>query len=413
MKEQSLALVMRDHQREAYKRALAQNLLVFYEQGLGKTLIGVELARARISLGPLLIVTKKGLVEQWEASLDRQQPNFSKHPNLTLTSYSQLHNLERKTYRTLILDESHLVKNHLTKRFKLIKQLNVDRKLFLTATPFDHKLSEIYWQLHLLEPKAFQRSLFKHVLNAESGVLPLEQQRELRRRWSLKFAPYIIRARMTEHNQSAKLKLVVHRVQMTDEQRKLYQTFQRASDVYVVYKESLWVLPNEFARTLRLRQISTYPEELNKSAIKPLKDPLTGLISPKVLWTENFLKDNERRKKTLVYSTMRSVVDYLAKKYDVKPNQKNTDDLCVGTLSGMATGIDLPHHEHTVIIDGDYSRILHAQAVTRFMRLTSAGTKTVHYLISSEVDHKLFTSVQNKDQQLKIYDTVWKNLADK
>lgn len=399
---------MREHQQKAFNRAITQNLLVFYEQGLGKTLIGVELVKARINLGHTLIVTKKSLLNQWKEALDCQLKGLSVHRNLTLTSYSQLKNLKRKTYKTLILDESHLVKNRNTQRFKLIKSLKADRKLFLTATPLDYRLSEVFWQLHLLEPKTFMMSVFKYILNAENDSLPLNHRQELQKRWILKFSPYIIKAEMSDHNKKAKLKLVIHRLNMSPEQRDLYTAFQRSRDVYLVYKKTLWVLPNNFTKNLRLRQISTWPQELNNSAVKPLSQPLLGLTSPKVDWVEHFLSDPQRRKTTLVYSTIRSVVNYLADKYNVKPNKKNPDGLCVGTLAGMATGIDLPNHEHTIIMDGDYSRILNSQATTRFMRLTSTGVKTVHYLIISEIDYKLLIEIQNKNSKLDLYNTEWR-----
>lgn len=403
----STKYTLREHQVAGFNRALRQNILLMYEQGLGKTLVAVEVGvyfyNNLTSQGlpcTILVITRKNLIGQWRESFVRQlQQGDDLIDNVIITNYAQLDNLHLKNVDLLIVDEAHLIKNRDTKRFKYIRELRARRKILLTATPIDFKLTDLFWQAHILAPKEFLRHHYQHVLRIYDEDQPAKQRELLKHRWLQKFSEYIEYEAMANVNHSAKLKFTKVLIPMTEEQRAMYQAFSSCKDIFTLWNNSLWVLHNTMVWRLRLRQISVYPALLNKSAVRALKPPIEIHNSPKIDWVLNFLSDPERRSKTIVFSAFRDVAQLIASKFDVTINMKN-EGLCVGTLQGMSTGVDLPSHVHTIIMDGDYSRILLSQATTRTLRLNSLGIKHIYYLISSSVDEEMYATNMKKQTSI-------------
>ena len=62
-----------------------------------------------------------------------------------------------------MLDEGHMVKNHLSKTHKAAAELDTDRKWVITGTPIQNNLEELWSLLKWLEfePYSSRRDLFR------------------------------------------------------------------------------------------------------------------------------------------------------------------------------------------------------------------------------------------------------------
>jgi SNF2 family DNA or RNA helicase len=201
--EESVKLL--EHQVDAAYRALFEmdgKALLADEVGLGKTIeVGMILKEMhfRETDSSVLILTPAQLAKQWQAELlekfgleficnyDDDFENFSAHDYIIAsidTAKSDRHR-ERvlaRNWDVLVLDEAHYVKNEETDRYDLIDRLTYDYAFFLTATPIQNELTDLYNIVSLLQPGLFgTRDVFHHYF-VDNGQETLVNRDELQDR---------------------------------------------------------------------------------------------------------------------------------------------------------------------------------------------------------------------------------------
>jgi len=175
-----------EHQVDAAYRALFEmdgKALLADEVGLGKTIeVGMILKEMhfRETDESVLILTPAQLAKQWQAELrekfgldfvcnyDDEFEDFDAHDYIIAsidTAKSERHRqtvLDRD-WDVLVLDEAHYVKNEETDRYDLIDRLSYNYAFFLTATPIQNELTDLYNVVSLLRPGLFgTRDVFHH-----------------------------------------------------------------------------------------------------------------------------------------------------------------------------------------------------------------------------------------------------------
>jgi SNF2 family DNA or RNA helicase len=173
---------------------------VFHEQGLGKTKIGLDLALswlARDIVDSVLIITKKGLVENWRSEVAEhshlrprvlsQDRNanfyaFNSPARLYLTHYetvlSERKRLELflKTRRVgVLLDEAHKIKNPDAAVSKALHELSkgFGRRVIMTGTPVANRPYDLWSQVRFLDGGAalgHDFAAFKHEMDLANDL---------------------------------------------------------------------------------------------------------------------------------------------------------------------------------------------------------------------------------------------------
>lgn len=167
-----------EHQVDAAHRALFEmdgRALLADEVGLGKTIeVGMILREMhyRDIQGSVLILTPAQLAKQWQTELrtkfklsfvcnyDDAFEGFGAHDRIIAsidTAKSERHRASvlRKAWDVLVLDEAHYIKNEATDRFDLIEEMDYRYGFFLTATPIQNELTDLYNIISLLRPGLF------------------------------------------------------------------------------------------------------------------------------------------------------------------------------------------------------------------------------------------------------------------
>ena len=182
--EESVKLL--EHQVDAAYRALFEmdgKALLADEVGLGKTIeVGMILKEMhfRDTEDSVLILTPAQLAKQWQAEMlekfglefvcnyDDEFEGFDAHNHIIAsidTAKSERHRATvlGRDWDVLVLDEAHYVKNEETDRYDLIDQITYDYAFFLTATPIQNELTDLYNIVSLLRPGLFgTRDVFHH-----------------------------------------------------------------------------------------------------------------------------------------------------------------------------------------------------------------------------------------------------------
>jgi len=187
---------MLEHQVDAAYRALFEmdgKALLADEVGLGKTIeVGMILKEMhfRETNDSVLILTPAQLAKQWQAELrekfglefvcnyDDDFNGFDSHDYIiasidTAKSDRYRQAVLRRDWDVLVLDEAHYVKNEETDRYELIEQLTYNYAFFLTATPIQNELTDLYNVVSLLRPGLFgTRDVFhQYFINSEQETL--------------------------------------------------------------------------------------------------------------------------------------------------------------------------------------------------------------------------------------------------
>ena len=150
------------------------------EMGLGKTVQAIAVASAFREDWPLLVVCPSSLRLNWKHELCAWLPGEDVKvlltgveackvlddktlPNVTIISYDLLAVAHRKLsrlpsrFKILIADESHYVRNGQSARCRAVAAVagSAARVLLLSGTPALSRPSELFTQLHFLQPKMF------------------------------------------------------------------------------------------------------------------------------------------------------------------------------------------------------------------------------------------------------------------
>lgn len=194
LNEDSVKLL--EHQVNAAHRALFDmngKALLADEVGLGKTIeVGMILKEMhyRETDDSVLILTPAQLAKQWQGELlekfgldficnyDEIFEGFNAHDRIIAsidTAKSSRHRdivLDRE-WNVLVLDEAHYVKNEETNRYNLINSLTYNYGFFLTATPIQNELMDLYNIISLLRPGLFgTRDVFhRYFVNSDQESL--------------------------------------------------------------------------------------------------------------------------------------------------------------------------------------------------------------------------------------------------
>jgi SNF2 family DNA or RNA helicase len=174
--EESVKLL--EHQVDAAYRALFDmdgKALLADEVGLGKTIeVGMILKEMqfRETDDSVLVLTPAQLAKQWQDELlekfglqfvcnyDDEFRGFDAHDHIIASIDTAKSDRHRATvlgrdWDVLVLDEAHYVKNEATDRYDLIDRLSYNYVFFLTATPIQNDLTDLYNVVSLLRPGLF------------------------------------------------------------------------------------------------------------------------------------------------------------------------------------------------------------------------------------------------------------------
>ena len=117
--------------------------------GLGKTIVGSALLKIREDTGGRgLIICPKNLVRMWEDYMEK----YELHAKVVPLSIVEKELPKLMRYQTILIDESHNLRNREGMRYKVIENYirdNDSRCILLSATPYNKELKDLSSQLRL------------------------------------------------------------------------------------------------------------------------------------------------------------------------------------------------------------------------------------------------------------------------
>ena len=234
-------------------------------------------------VGPTLLVAPTSVMSNWMRELNRFAPTLSAHlhhgpdrpvgdrfvevaesKDLVITTYPLVsrdqESLQRVKWHRVVLDEAQYIKNPPTKQTTAIRALKTPRRVALTGTPVENRLSELWSIMEFcnpgyLGPAAEFRRRF---------ALPIERHRDMRRVDQLRemVRPFILRRVKTDPNVITDLPPCVETKEyatLMPEQAAAYQRVVNSMLVEVDRAQGMQRRGLVLAALVKLKQICNHP----------------------------------------------------------------------------------------------------------------------------------------------------------
>ncbi|MCR4697809.1 MAG: DEAD/DEAH box helicase [Bacilli bacterium] len=403
------------------------------DMGLGKTLEMIALISLSKSKKPVLIVSPKSLIYNWESEFHKWNPRqrvfvldgdktsrsvtISQIENdvkdVYITSYDSLRNdlelFEKYSFSYLVLDEGQNIANVYAKKTRAVKEIQGDHKFVLTGTPIQNSLMDLWSIFDFLMPGYLES--YKNFYR-DYGKLTIEDQ-EQKDLLMQKVAPFVLKRTKKEVLKDLPPKEEqVMTVGMSDPQRELYDAYiQRARNALnSPLSNKIAIL----AEITRLREICVDPsmfienyEDISEKlqvTIQTIKNAIAG--GHKLLVFSTFARTLFHLEELLKAEDIASYMIYgdtKAKDRLMLANDFNTKEdvkVMLVSLKAGGTGLNLIGADIVIHLDPWWNLAAENQASDRAHRIGQKRSVTVLKMVCKNSIEERVIELQEKKKEL-------------
>ena len=413
------------------------------DMGLGKTLqtltwLAWLKERNKKNPKPSLVICPASVLHNWRREAERftadvkvlvLESGAARHNlrakipqhDLIVTNYAllrrDLEELQKFSFRAVILDEAQFIKNPGAQVTQSVKQLKCEHKLALTGTPLENRLLDLWSIVDFIQPGYLgNQEQFIETYEPKGGDDAESAQRIARKRLSAKLRPLLLR-RLKKHVAKDLPDRIEQRrdCPLGDEQRKLYLAELRRSRDQIMQavaeqglnKSKMHVL----AALTRLRQVCCHPQLVGNDSPSGKTETLFELLDSLVA----------EGQKVLVFSQFVQMLQLLEKECharnikthlltgQTKDRQEVVNAFQADTgasvfllsLRAAGTGLNLTTASYVVLYDPWWNPAVEAQAIDRSHRIGQTQTVNAYRLIApGTVEEKIWELQQSKAQTI-------------
>lgn len=397
------------------------------DMGLGKTiqvLAFILSQREKVKYNTNLVVVPASLIFNWKAEVDKFAPSIKVKTiyagertkttdtfddyEIILTSYgtllSDIRFLKDYRFNYIFLDESQLIKNPDSQRYKAVRMLQSRNKVTMTGTPIENNTFDLYGQLSFACPGLFgSKQQF-----ADLYSTPIDQFKDSRRAEELqqKIRPFILRRTKEQVAKELpdKTEIVLY-CEMGTEQREVYEANKKEIQDFILGKQED-ELPKSSMHVLK--SITTLRQICNSAAL--LADGKSYLqASSKIDVLMEQIESKAGNHKILVFSQFVTMLDLIKKqlesrgiKYEyltgqtrkraevVSSFQQNADiPVFLISLKAGGTGLNLTEADYVYLVDPWWNPAVENQAIDRAYRIGQhKNVMAVRLICPDTIDRK-------------------------
>ncbi len=430
-----LSTTLRDYQREGFHwlAFLWQHQLggiLADDMGLGKTLQVLALAQYAVTTdgaGPFLVVAPTSVVSAWLGEAAQHTPGLrvrtvtrraddvaaiAADADIVVTTYAVLR-LAQESFAAvpwagLVLDEAQQVKNHQSKTYAAVRQIETPFRLAVTGTPFENRLMELWSLLSITVPGIYPwpRAFTTQV------VTPVEKGRdpEALARFRRRIRPFMLRRtkELVAADLPPKQEQVLD-VELGSRHRKLYDTHlakerQRILGLVEDFERNRVAI---FSALTTLRRLA-----LDPALIDPAHDRV-GSAKLDVL-VEHLTEITAEGHRSLVFSQFTSYLERVESRLTdagfqtayldgrtrdrgaaVAEFRSGTAEVFLISLKAGGVGLTLTEADYVFVLDPWWNPAAEAQAVDRAHRIGQNRPVHVYRMIATG-------TIEEKVMELKV-----------
>ena len=397
------------------------------DMGLGKTAQVIATLLADPVPGPTLVICPVSVLGNWARELERFAPKLSVHVHhgatrfsddpdpfearvadhdVVLTTYSlvarDLTALTALRWGRIVLDEAQQVKNPGTAVTKAAAQLEASRRVALTGTPVENRLSELWSIMNVINPGLL--GSLSSFTQRFSGPIERDQDPEATALLQRVTTPFLLRRLKSDRSIIDDLPDKIEQTEhcpLSREQATLYQAVVDELLAGAESKEGIARSGLILAGITKLKQVCNHPAHFlgDRSALAGRSGKLDRLeelldeivdVGDKVLCFTQFTQWGDR------------LVPHLARRYGTEPlwlhggvKRSRREEMMADfqdpegpqvlllSLKAGGTGLNLTAASHVVHLDRWWNPAVEDQATDRAYRIGQRRTVLVHKLVST------------------------------
>ena len=403
------------------------------DMGLGKTLEMISLIASLKATKPVLIVSPKSLIYNWENEFRKWNPEVkvfvldgdknsrnvvisnidNSKGDIYVTSYDSLRNdvdlMTKYSFSLVVLDEAQSIANVYAKKTRAVKEIQSDHKFVLTGTPIQNSLLDLWSVFDFLMPGYLPS--FKN-FSAQYGKLTIDDQ-EMKKILMKKVAPFVLKRTKKEVLKDLPPKEEqVLTVNMSDKQRELYDAYiQRARNALNDPESNKIAI---LAEITRLREICVDPSMFIENflaesaklsvAVEQIKMAIEN--GHKVIAFSSFAKTLFHLKEMLGHEKIVSYMIYgdtkakdrimMAEDFNTKEEVK----VMLVSLKAGGTGLNLVGADIVIHLDPWWNLAAENQASDRAHRIGQKRSVTVIKMVCKNSIEERVIELQEKKKEL-------------
>ena len=397
------------------------------DMGLGKTAQLIATVLADPAPGPTLVVCPVSVLGNWQRELARFAPELEvlahhgteRHrgheqsfaeraaaADVVVTTYSlvarDLEHLEGVAWSRLVLDEAQQVKNPATAQARAVQRLRADRRIAMTGTPVENRLSELWSIMAVLNPGLLGSAPWFR----RRFAVPIEQEGDVEATEALRriTTPFVLRRLKTDRSIIRDLPDKVETTDhcaLTREQATLYQAIVDELLEVAAEEDGIARRGAVLAGLTKLKQVCNHPAQLlgDGSSLAGRSGKLTRVEE---LLDELFDVGDRALAFTQFAAWGDRLEPYLARRFGVPvlwlhggvPRKKRDvmverfqaiegPALMMISLKAGGTGLNLTAASHVIHLDRWWNPAVEDQATDRAFRIGQRSNVLVHKLVTT------------------------------
>ncbi len=388
---------------------------------------------------PSLVIMPASLIHNWQAEIRKFIPHISyltytgsqrhdllphfPYAHLVLATYGTIRNdfdeLSKFEFGYIILDESQVIKNPASKTARVIFRLKADHRVTLSGTPIENSLSDLWSQMHFLNPGL----LGEHAFFKRFFATPIQKHDDRKKQEKLQqlIRPFILRRTKRQvEKELPELSQEYIYCEMTPEQEQVYQQEKAKIRNFIhdniekqgVGKSAIVVLK----ALTRLRQMANHPVladsdyQAGSGKFDEVVRNIETLIAEghKVLVFSSFVKhlriftDYFDRKKTGYSLLIGSTRDRASAIRSFEEGDKR--NIFFISLKAGGTGLNLTSAEYVFLLDPWWNPQAELQAISRAHRIgQTRHVMAYRFITIGTVEEKIMQLQQKKSKLADIF----------
>jgi SNF2 family DNA or RNA helicase len=345
--------------------------------------------------------------------------------DIVITTYGLAHRdrelIEKVEWGRIVLDEAQYIKNPTTKQAAAVRAFKAERKVCLTGTPVENRLSELWSILDFLNPGYLGTAgSFR-----QRFAVPIERYRDKARAESLRglIRPFVLRRLKTDPTVIADLPEKLESKEyshLTTEQASLYESCVRRMMNQIENSEGIQRRGVVLAALIKLKQICNHPSQLLKDTIEGTSaDPArSGKCIRLLEMLDEVLAEGDQ---ALVFTQFRQMGNLLhsmiRKRFDrevlflhgqntlpqrqamVENFQKGKAPVLLLSLKAGGVGLNLTAATHVFHFDRWWNPAVESQATDRAYRIGQTRKVQVHkFVVRGTLEERIDQMIESKTE---------------
>lgn len=396
-----MSKVLFDYQKEIVNKA-RPNTALFMDMGTGKTITSLKIAEKYQCL-KLLVICLKSKINDWKEEIE-EETYFTKNEYMVINFESVWRTTKALDFTDestmIIIDESHKIKNPVSKVATYIRWLGkkTKYKLILTGTPQNQEYYDYWMQMGFIDSPIYSISIRDFENKYVNYILDFQQGHYFKR--------------IDSYNYKDELQKGINDLAFY----KQYDSeYEKPKEIDVKIKRS-----SEYMTLWKEKAYKDVPAENPMSLRNYLREACSGFVKDyifdknlKINWLNDFLEvDNSRIVIFVNFNNEVKIISDLCKKLkrpysiyngehkDFTNFKKYENGIAIVNYASGATGInDLCISNIGIFYslpDGDY--ILFKQAKARLDRIGQTKQPIFYYLITEgSIERPIYNALKNGD----------------